>query len=470
MSQNLEGRRIDLFKTFPVIKTIVKKRWFQFALMLPNLVVFYVIIMAGLIGTPVGNRNLAIVFIWILWWFLLIAIMVPFGSRIWCTMCPLPFFGDLAQKLTLVKVKIGKTGASRNKLYGLNLKWPKKLKNIWLQNFGFLMMCTFSAILVTRPAVTSVVLGSMIIIALFLAVIYKYRVFCSYVCPVSGFLSLYSMTSTLELRSRDRDVCKKCKDKSCIRGNENSYGCSWHEYIGTMDRNNYCGLCMECVKGCPNDNIALNLRPFGSETRIKGFDEAWKGFIMLALAMSYSVVLLGTNGTVKDWANVTETGMWSGFLKYVMLLWGTGLVVLPSIFLFFSFLSKKLTKTTIPTKDIFLRFSYVIVPLGLLAWIAFSVPLIFVNGSYIISVISDPFGWGWNLFGTVDFQWQPLIPEYLVYIQMVLLLTGLYFALKGGFEISLELFENKSDALRGLIPIAIFSTAIILGFLKFFVG
>lgn len=41
---------------------------------------------------------------------------------------------------------------------------------------------------------------------------------------------------------------------------------------------------------------------------------------------------------------------------------------------------------------------------GLLAWIAFSVPLIFVNGSYIISVISDPFGWGWNLFGTADFH------------------------------------------------------------------
>lgn len=470
MNQPTVNKKLDLFTLIPFLKTFVKKRWFQFALIFPNLIVFYIIILAGFIGTPVGNKNLAIVFIWILWWFLLIAIMVPFASRIWCTMCPLPFFGELAQRWTLIKVKSGKTGPLRNKLYGLNLKWPKLLKNIWLQNIGFLVLCTFSAILVTRPIVTAIALGSLIIFSLVLALIYRLRVFCSYVCPVSGFLSLYSMTSTLELRSKDEAVCKQCKDKSCIRGNDKAYGCPWFEYIGKMERNNYCGLCMECIKACSNDNIALNLRPFATETKIKGFDESWKGFIMLALAMAYSVILLGSNGTIKDWANVTETGLLKGFFIYVAILWGTALLVLPLVFLAFSFLSKILTKSKLKVKELFLRFSYVIVPLGLLAWIAFSVPLIFVNGSYIIAVISDPFGWGWDLFGTADFHWQPLIPEYLVYFQIVLLFTGLYFALKRGYEISLELFESQSVAIKGLIPIAIFSSGIILGFLKFFIG
>jgi len=29
-----------------------------------------------------------------------------------------------------------------------------------------------------------------------------------------------------------------------------------------MNRNNYCGLCTECIKSCPKDHIGLFLRPF----------------------------------------------------------------------------------------------------------------------------------------------------------------------------------------------------------------
>jgi polyferredoxin len=463
--------KIDLLKKFPLLDKFVKSRYFQTLLVFPNLVVFYLILIAGFFGTPVGNKNIAIVFIWILWWFLLIAILVPFASRFWCTVCPLPFFGELAQRLTFFRVRPGKTGPLKNKLYGLNLKWPKYLKNIWLQNISFLALCTFSAVLVTRPFVTASVLGSLILLGIIFALVFRLRVFCSYICPVSGFLSLYSMTSTLEVRSRDTDVCKKCKSKSCITGNEKGYGCPWFVYMGKHDRNNYCGLCMECVKSCSNDNIALNVRSFATETKVKGFDEAWKGFIMLGLAMAYSVILLGTNGQIKDWANAAETGMWNGFLKYAGILWSSALLIFPLIFLGFSYLSKLLSRNhDVKVKDIFLNYSYVIIPLGLLAWIAFSVPLVFVNGSYIISVISDPLGWGWDLFGTADFHWQPLLPEYLVYIQTILIITGLYFAMTRAKIISERLFKSKMQAFRSLIPVSVFSLLICVAFLRFFIG
>ena len=44
--------------------------------------------------------------------------------------------------------------------------------------------------------------------------------------------------------------------------------------------------------------------------------------------------------------------------------------------------------------------AYALVPLGLGAWIAFSLSFVFVNLSYLWPALSDPFGWGWNLFGT----------------------------------------------------------------------
>jgi polyferredoxin len=475
--QNLEKTwekreyRIDLLKKFPILDRFVKSRYFQNILVLPTLIVFYLILIAGFWGTPVGNKNIAIVFIWILWWFLLIAILVPFASRIWCTVCPLPFFGELAQRLSFFRVRPGKTGPVKNKLYGLNLKWPKFLKNIWVQNISFLALCTFSAVLVTRPFVTAIVLGSLILLGILIALIYRLRVFCSYICPVSGFLSLYSMTSTLELRSRSTEECKKCKSKSCITGNDKGYGCPWFIYMGKHERNNYCGLCMECVKSCPNDNIGLNVRPFASETKIKGFDEAWKGFIMLGLAMAYSIILLGTNGQIKDWANALETGMWSGFLKYSGILWASSLILLPGIFLGFSYISKLFSgNKEVSVKEVFLNYSYVIVPLGLLAWIAFSVPLVFVNGSYIVSVISDPMGWGWDVFGTAGYHWKPLLPEYLVYLQSILLISGLYFALTRAKTISERLFATKKQAILSLIPISVFSILVCTAFLSLFVG
>lgn len=228
---------------------------------------------------------------------------------------------------------------------------------------------------------------------------------------------------------------------------------------------------MECVKACPNDNIALNLRPFASEIRIKGYDEAWKGFIMLALAMAYSVILLGPSGVIKDWANIMEVGDWVGFGLYIAILWLLALVVLPAIFYAFAWTARKVAgRVDLPMKPIFLGYSYMLVPLGLLAWIAFSVPLIFVNGSYIAVVLSDPFGWGWDLFGTANVPWAPLWPEYLVFIQIALLMFGFYIALKKSQVVGLSLFGDKLAAMRALIPMGLFAIAITFAFMKFFVG
>ncbi|MFQ5864051.1 MAG: 4Fe-4S binding protein [bacterium] len=466
-----KGFRLDLFEWVPGLKRFVRLRSFQFLMMLPNLLIFHVLFIAGIFGTPVGNKNIIIVFIWILWWFMLIAVMVPFASRIWCTMCPMPFFGDWLQRMALIMVRPGKTRGIRNKLYGLNRRWPKRFSNIWLQNIAFLTLCTFSAHLVTRPIVTVEVLGGLVLLATVLAMVYQMRTFCNYICPVSGFLSLYAMTSTIELRSKDTDACLKCRTKSCRAGNENGWACPWLVYMGKLDRNNYCGLCMECVKSCPNDNIALNLRPFAADTKIKGYDEAWKGFIMLALAMAYSVILLGPNGTIKDWANVAETGMWGGFAVYTLILWSVALVIVPAIFYGCIWLARRFAQAPhIPAKEVFLGYAFVLVPLGLLAWIAFSVPLLFVNGSYIVSVISDPLGWGWNLFGTADFPWRPLWPEYLGLVQIGLLLTGLFYALHRGYQIGERLFGSPQAAFKGLLPVGAFSLAVSLAFLQFFIG
>src|SRR5690606_39361539 len=43
------------------------------------------------------------------------------------------------------------------------------------------------------------------------------------------------------------------------------YPCPTSEYMGAMNDNQYCTLCTECVKSCPHDNIALNVRSSGAD-------------------------------------------------------------------------------------------------------------------------------------------------------------------------------------------------------------
>ena len=83
-------RRVNLLEKLPGLKKIFKMRSFQFLVILPNFIVFYLFILSSLWGSPVGNRNIAIIFVWILWWFLLKAVIVPLGGRLWCMVCPLP--------------------------------------------------------------------------------------------------------------------------------------------------------------------------------------------------------------------------------------------------------------------------------------------------------------------------------------------------------------------------------------------
>jgi hypothetical protein len=85
-------------------------------------------------------------------------------------------------------------------------------------------------------------------------------------------------------------------------------------------------------------------------------------------------------------------------------------------------------------------------------------------------VMSDPFGWGWDLFGTASVEWTPVIPEWVPYLQVVLLLFGLAYALKAGWEQATKLFRRDWQALRAFAPIAVVLTVTVLCFFKLYAG
>lgn len=91
----------------PLVRNVLRSRWPQWSLTALMLLFFVLAIIAGLLGTPAGNRNFGIVFVWIVWWALLILLLVPFAGRLWCGICPIPAPGEWLQRRALVQPRPG---------------------------------------------------------------------------------------------------------------------------------------------------------------------------------------------------------------------------------------------------------------------------------------------------------------------------------------------------------------------------
>jgi polyferredoxin len=404
--------RIELTR-FPIIKSAVKNRWPQLAVFIVMLAGYLFAILAGLIGTPVGSHNFSIVFVWIAWWAILILVAVPFFGRGWCAVCPIPLPGEWLQRGAVLNPP------DKNPKW-LNLRWPKALRNIWLQNISFLLLALFSSVLLTTPNVTGIVLAAMLFGAIGLSTVFERRAFCRYLCPVGGFIGLYSQAAPIELRIKDKQVCVTCDGKPCYNGSANGYGCPWDVFPGGLTKNTYCGLCMECIRTCPYDNIAINLRPFSADLARPSarMDEAFKAFVMLGSAVIYAGVLLGPWGTLKDAAYNVGTGAW---FIYAAAFLGIIFIIIPSLFAFCISRFENLKSF----KKRFATLSTSLIPLGLMFWVAFSLSFVLTNATYILASLSDPLGLGWNLFGTADATWQPLLTSILAPGQTLALVAGL---------------------------------------------
>ncbi|HEX2994233.1 MAG TPA: 4Fe-4S binding protein [Anaerolineales bacterium] len=404
--------RIELTR-FPIIKSAVKSRWPQFAVLVVMLAGYLFAVLAGLLGTPVGSRNFSIVSVWITWWAILILVAVPFFGRGWCAVCPIPLPGEWLQHGAIMN-------PPEKKMKWLNRRWPKAFRNIWLQNIAFLLLALFSSVLLTTPNITGIVLAAMFFAAIGLSMAFERRAFCRYMCPVGGFIGIYSQAAPLELRVKDKKVCAACTTKSCYNGSADGYGCPWDVFPAGLTKNTYCGLCMECIRTCPNDNIAVNLRPFSADLAKPSarMDEAFKAFIMLGSAMIYAGVLLGPWGVLKDAAYSVGTGAWFGYAAAFLAII---FAIMPGLFALCVARFENLSDF----KKRFATLSTALIPLGLMFWVAFSLSFVLTNATYILASLSDPLGLGWNLFGTANTAWQPLFTSILAPGQTLALVGGL---------------------------------------------
>jgi hypothetical protein len=77
-----------------------------------------------------------------------------------------------------------------------------------------------------------------------------------------------------------------------------------------------------------------------------------------------------------------------------------------------------------------------------------------IQGQAIIALVSDPFGWGWNLFGTAGHQINPgfVGADTVWYSQVALIVGGHVIAVYLSHVAALGLFRNSKLAMRSQYP------------------
>jgi len=444
----------DLFRRLPGLKWLTKQREFQIVPMVVTAAVMQLILLTMLFGTKVAGRNFGAMMTWVVWLFLLNAVLVPLGGRIWCLVCPLPLFGEILQRGAITGVRRGSTRGLNNRFFGLGLSWPKWLANDWPRTIGFLILGTCSTGLVAVPKISGYVILGLLLGATGMALVWELRAFCRYLCPVSAFVGLYARTGKLALRAANPEVCRKCRRLGCERGGAEGWACPFGLCLRDVNENADCGMCTECIKTCPYDNVTLRWRRFAEETSLRSPGEAWLAMVMLVLGTVYCLVHLGPWPLLRDCANIADREPGGLFLGFAAVLWLTALVGLPAVMLAAASAGKRLAGTPQSSWAVLTALSGALVPLGKMVWIAFAVPLVMVNLSFVRQSFSDPFGWGWDLLGAANSPWHQVWPRAIPWIQVLIMLMGLHYSLRNAWRIWLGLARLPRPALAGTLPTA----------------
>jgi hypothetical protein len=79
-----------------------------------------------------------------------------------------------------------------------------------------------------------------------------------------------------------------------------------------------------------------------------------------------------------------------------------------------------------------------------------------MEGPKIVARLSDPWGWGWNLFNTANLHIPPMVSLDVLWILQVLLVgVGYMYSLGAAQKISSRFLGDEGSATRGQFPMLI---------------
>jgi ferredoxin len=432
---------------FRAVRFFFKSRFVQLVVRSFVTFLFFLIIYAGFYGNQHPGENIAPSLTWNLWWVGLI-FLILFLGKMWCYACPWDAITNFMTRFSFFKVKKNTTN--------LGWKWPKYFKNIYLATIFFVLLTWLElGYHVTLSPEATAILGLVMLSLVFVpGLLFEKKSFCQYGCLIGRISGLYAMFSPVEVRSRNKDICKSCKTVDCFRGNHKGYPCPTNQNLKVMEVNTYCTMCAECFRSCPHDNVAFNVRPFGKDlikTTSPRKDESYLCIILFSLTAFHGLTM------TPNWKMVVQklqTMLGSSELVAFSIGMTVCLIIpflLYGLFLWLSRLFSGEREHRFP--ELFIKLAYGLLPIALFYHIAHNVEHFFMEGQKLVVLSSDPFGYGWDLFGTANMTLNPILSlETVWYTQVILIIIGHVFGIIITHRHSYQIFQSRGAAVKSQIP------------------
>jgi ferredoxin len=247
------------------------------------------------------------------------------------------------------------------------------------------------------------------------------------------------------------------------------------QFPSTLDRNNYCNLCGDCVKACPHENLTLRIRPFGQDIASNWRQHLDEAFLAIALVGLTVVVTGHMIEPWHDWMDAMTAWIpwetlgiydhetvekWSFSLIYVSAI----LIVSPLLLLGSSAVATRLASGQASLNSTFRTYAYMFIPVGIGLHLAHNLLHLLKEGAGIVPVLQRTAAkyTSFNL-GIPNWNVPVIVPDIGIYwLQMGTLIIFYGASLYLGYRIALRSCPDRTTAVRTIIPMVVLSLAFTL--------
>jgi cytochrome c oxidase assembly factor CtaG/ferredoxin len=420
-------RPLDLLR-IPIAGAFLRARYGRRALQTLSLLLAAAVVADGLLGHPMSAMNLAGIIPWTYARSFAVLALLTAGN-LFCMACPFTLPRELGRRL----------GFS-------NREWPRTLRTKW---FAVVLLAVFfwayeAFSIWDRPVLTAWIVIGYFGAAFAVDTVFRGAGFCKYVCPIGQFNFVSSLVSPLDIGIRSRETCAACATHDCIRGNDQHRGCELQLFLPRKQGSLDCTLCLDCVKACPHDNVALvALAPLHSLVDESSRASPAPLFVRPDVAVLALVVVCSAFVTA---AAMVPLG-WRAAAFYLL-----ALAVLPCLV---TAVGHAWSNSVTPLRELFCRLSLALLPLGLSMWfahLAFHTSTGWYTAWPALQRAALDLGTG-RLGAPRWASWSPLFtPGALLAMQLVVLDAGVLLSMYAGWSVTRASTRRSRDALMLLAP------------------
>ena len=414
-------------------------------LRLLGVLVLGLVIVAGFIGDTNPFKNIAPTTVWVIWWVGLAYVSGLLGD-LWALINPWKaVFGFVERAIRLIR-----PGARLS----LGIAYPRWLGN-WPAVILFFWFVWAELIWPSSdsPASLAQAATNYSIITWLGMIVFGKHVWLRQGEAFTLVFGLLARFSPTEVRITNRALCATCSTREC------------HE------QRTACVNCYECFEQAALSEREWNLRPWAVGLLTDGpIPLSRMVFVVVMLASVTFDGLLATPlwGDVARWMILSEelrplvlllqdvTGNAIAAVSTIALI--AFVVLFQLMFLLFSALMRSVTPSAargdLSISEIARIFVFSLVPIALAYHLAHYISFLLIVGQYMIPLASDPFGMGWNLFGTSVYMVDiSVVNARFVWITSVIaIVVGHIIAVYLAHVMALRSFRHNRAALISQIP------------------